>query len=109
METETEALAICVTVGEDIFRVSDGDAHEYHNKEPGDEVPSVRKYEPISPGSSTFDLTRKVFFIDTMDVRALLGEGEFFAPKMATRSSQQRVLCTDAKQRILRLIPTVSS
>ena len=77
--------------------------------EPGDELLKVRKYEPISPGASTFDLTTKVFFVETMDVRAVLTEDEFTTPKMATRNCQRRVLATDAKQRILRLIPTIAS
>ena len=108
MEAESEAWAICVTIpGEtEICHVTESDAHEYHNKEPGDEVLKLRKYEPISPGSSTFELTGKVFFVETMGLRAALSERDFALPKMATRANQRRVLATDAKQRILRLIPT---
>lgn len=40
-----------------------------------------------------------------MDVRAVLSDRDFEPAKMATRASQRRVLGTDAKQRILRLIP----
>ena len=64
MEAESEAWAICATIpGEsEICHVTESDAHEYHNKEPGDEVLTVRKYGPISPGSATFELTDKFFF-----------------------------------------------
>lgn len=63
MEAESEAWAICATTpGEsEICHVTESDAHEYHNKEPDDEVLTVRKYEPISPGSATFELTDKFF------------------------------------------------
>ena len=108
MEDESEAWAICATIpGEsEICHVTESDAHEYHNKEPDDEVLTVRKYELISPpGSATFELTDNFFFAETMDVRAVLSDRDFEPAKMATRASQRRVPGTDAKQRILRLIP----
>ena len=109
MNAESEAWAIGVAMaGEDIHHVTEGDAHEYPDNEPGDEVLAVRKYEPIAPGSSAFDLTTKVFFVETADLRAVLSDSEFsLQKKMATRSGTRRQLSADAKQRILRLIPTI--
>jgi len=53
-------------------------------------------------------LTTKVFFVETADLRAVLSDSEFpLQKKMATRSGTRRQLSADAKQRILRLIPTI--
>ena len=105
MSAESEAWAICVTEGE-VERVTESDAQEYPCFEPGDVVIRLKKYEPISPGSSSFDLTSKTILADVGDLRAVLSDAHF-SVVVKRGVKDRRVLDPGAKHRILRLIPNI--
>ena len=110
MESESEAWAVCAVEG-DVEHITEHDAHEYPGFSAGDEVVLVRKYEPLEPGSSTYEITNKCFYVDICDLRTVLGDGEFAPAKGRSRADPlaagRRVLDAEAKHRVLRLIPNI--
>ena len=81
MQGESEAWAVCTTSG-DVEHVTERDEHDYPGFDAGDDIVMVRKFEPISPGSSVFEATTKASYVDVCDLRAILDpEVEFVRPK----------------------------